>query len=63
MLTGPNFEMYQKVLDKTSIEVIASGGISELDDLIKLKAIGVDGVVVGKALYENRFTLEEALKC
>lgn len=62
-LTGPNFEMYKKVLKETSIEVIASGGISVLEDLIQLKEIGVHGVVVGKALYENRFTLEEALSC
>lgn len=60
-LTGPNFEMYKQVLSVTSLEVIASGGISVIEDLIKLKKIGVDGVVVGKALYENRFTLEEAL--
>ncbi|MBI9012244.1 MAG: 1-(5-phosphoribosyl)-5-[(5-phosphoribosylamino)methylideneamino]imidazole-4-carboxamide isomerase [Clostridiales bacterium] len=62
-LTGPNFEMYKKILKETSIEVIASGGISVLEDLIQLKEIGVHGVVVGKALYENRFTLEEALSC
>jgi len=62
-LTGPNFDMYKKVLKETSIEVVASGGISVLDDLIQLKEIGVHGVVVGKALYENRFTLEEALSC
>jgi len=62
-LTGPNFDMYRKVLKETSIEVIASGGISVLEDLIQLKEIGVHGVVVGKALYENRFTLEEALSC
>jgi len=62
-LTGPNFDMYKKVLKETSIEVIASGGISVLEDLIQLKEIGVHGVVVGKALYENRFTLEEALSC
>jgi len=60
-LAGPNFDMYKKVLKVTSIEIIASGGISVLNDLIRLKEIGVDGVVVGKALYENRFTLEEAL--
>lgn len=62
-LAGPNFEMYKKVLKETSIEVIASGGISVLEDLLRLKEIGVHGVVVGKALYENRFTLEEALSC
>jgi len=60
-LTGPNFEMYEKVLGQVDIEIIASGGISCLEDLKRLKEIGVHGVVVGKALYENKFTLEEAL--
>ena len=60
-LTGPNFEMYKKVLGQVNIEIIASGGISCLEDLSRLKEIGVHGVVVGKALYENKFTLEEAL--
>lgn len=62
-LTGPNFDMYEKILKETTLEVIASGGIGVLNDLIRLKKIGLDGVVVGKALYEDRFTLEEALKC
>lgn len=60
-LTGPNFEMYKKVLAETNIEIIASGGISTVDDLLRLKSIGVHGVVIGKALYENRFTLKEVL--
>jgi phosphoribosylformimino-5-aminoimidazole carboxamide ribotide isomerase len=48
------------------LKIIASGGISKLDDLHRLKAIekhGVSGVIVGKALYEGRFTLKEALRC
>lgn len=60
-LTGPNFEMYKKILNSTTVEIIASGGISCKEDVIKLKAIGVPGVVVGKALYEKKFTLEEVL--
>ncbi|MCH4888520.1 1-(5-phosphoribosyl)-5-[(5-phosphoribosylamino)methylideneamino]imidazole-4-carboxamide isomerase [Acidaminobacter sp. JC074] len=60
-LTGPNFSMYESVLASVDIEIIASGGISCLDDLKRLKKIGLDGVIVGKALYENKFTLEEAL--
>jgi phosphoribosylformimino-5-aminoimidazole carboxamide ribotide isomerase len=63
MLTSPNFELYQTLGEKTKLQIIASGGVSSLDDLKKLKKIpGVLGAITGKALYENRFSLEEALK-
>ena len=61
MLTGPNFEGIQKV-GSAGIGLIASGGISSLDDLKKLKALGVDGAILGKALYENKIDFKEALK-
>jgi len=63
MLSGPNFEMYEKLINKTNLEIIASGGVSSLEDIKRLRLIGVDGVVVGKALYENKFSLKEALEC
>jgi phosphoribosylformimino-5-aminoimidazole carboxamide ribonucleotide (ProFAR) isomerase len=44
------------------VEIIAAGGIGSLNDLAALKRVGVEGVVIGKALYEGRFTLTEALK-
>jgi len=64
-LTGPNIMMIKKLLKETGLEVIASGGISSLEDIYKLKKLekdGLIGVIVGKALYEGRFTLKEALK-
>lgn len=63
-LKGPNLEAIKNLL-KSGMEVIASGGISSLEDIRKLKKLekeGLVGVIVGKALYEARFTLPEALK-
>lgn len=60
MFTGPDVETFNRIASKASI--IASGGISQLSDLIKLTEIGVEGVVVGKALYEGRFTVTDAIK-
>lgn len=64
-LKGPNLELLQEVCSVTSKPVVASGGVSSLDDLIairKLTAIGVEGAIVGKALYAGAFTLPEALR-
>lgn len=64
-LKGPNIKGIKSLLSKTGMKIIASGGISALDDIRKLKAIenkGVVGVIIGKALYEGRFTLPEAIK-
>ncbi|MFM8961541.1 MAG: bifunctional 1-(5-phosphoribosyl)-5-((5-phosphoribosylamino)methylideneamino)imidazole-4-carboxamide isomerase/phosphoribosylanthranilate isomerase PriA [Actinomycetota bacterium] len=63
-LQGPNLELLKQVCAATNKPVIASGGVSSLDDLKKLKelvGIGVEGAIVGKALYAGAFTLEEAL--
>lgn len=65
MLTGPNIPALAKVMDATTLPVIASGGISSLEDiraLADLEAGKLLGVIVGKALYEGKFTLKEALK-
>ena len=65
MLQGPNLEALQHVLEISPIPVIASGGVAQLDDLQQLKALqhpNLNGVIAGKALYEGKFTLEEALK-
>jgi 1-(5-phosphoribosyl)-5-[(5-phosphoribosylamino)methylideneamino] imidazole-4-carboxamide isomerase/N-(5'phosphoribosyl)anthranilate isomerase len=64
-LTGPNFELLERVCNFSKVPVIASGGISSLKDLEKLVAmqeIGIQGAIVGKALYESAFTLADALK-
>lgn len=64
-LTGPNLELLKSVCAATSRPVVASGGISNLIDIADLAAltsIGIEGAIVGKALYAGAFTLQEALK-
>ena len=64
-LGGPNIELLKSVCAATTKPVIASGGISSLDDIAVLAALvstGVEGAIVGKALYAGKFTLQEALK-
>ena len=64
-LAGPNIELLKSVCAATTKPVIASGGISSLDDIAALAALvgsGVEGAIVGKALYAGKFTLIEALK-
>lgn len=63
-LQGPNLELLRQVADRTDKPVIASGGISSLDDIAELRELvryGVEGAIVGKALYAGAFTLAEAL--
>ncbi len=63
-LTGPNLDLLRQVCAGTKSPVIASGGVSELADLLAIASLGpagVDAAIVGKALYAGRFTLEEAL--
>ena len=63
MLTGPNLERLKQLVNRETINIIASGGISCLDDIKKLASIkGLMGVIVGKALYEKRFDFKEAIK-
>ncbi|WP_329115941.1 bifunctional 1-(5-phosphoribosyl)-5-((5-phosphoribosylamino)methylideneamino)imidazole-4-carboxamide isomerase/phosphoribosylanthranilate isomerase PriA [Streptomyces sp. NBC_01465] len=64
-LTGPNLELLRNVCAATDKPVVASGGVSSLDDLRAISTLvpeGVEGAIVGKALYAEAFTLEEALK-
>jgi phosphoribosylformimino-5-aminoimidazole carboxamide ribotide isomerase len=65
MLSGVNLEQTCAIARESGLRVTASGGVSSLEDLAHLKTItncGVDSVIVGKALYEGRFTLREALR-
>ena len=63
MLTGPNIELYKKILlSFPQLHLIASGGVSSLEDLYELKQIGADGVIVGKAIYEGRIALADLNK-
>ncbi|OGX17854.1 MAG: hypothetical protein A3K83_01820, partial [Omnitrophica WOR_2 bacterium RBG_13_44_8b] len=64
-LTGPNVKGIKSLLKESQLNVIASGGISSLEDIYKLKQLknlGLIGIIVGKALYEGKFTLSQALK-
>jgi phosphoribosylformimino-5-aminoimidazole carboxamide ribotide isomerase/phosphoribosylanthranilate isomerase len=64
-LAGPNIELLKSVCAATKKPVIASGGISSLDDIAQLGALtslGIEGAIVGKALYAGAFTLQDALK-
>ncbi|RWZ55418.1 bifunctional 1-(5-phosphoribosyl)-5-((5-phosphoribosylamino)methylideneamino)imidazole-4-carboxamide isomerase/phosphoribosylanthranilate isomerase PriA [Labedella populi] len=63
-LRGPNIDLLEQVLSRTDRPVIASGGVSSLDDIAALRALvpqGLEGAIVGKALYAGAFTLAEAL--
>ncbi len=60
MLKGPNTGLYKKLIQIfPTLKVVASGGVSSLDDLIQLKQSGVDGAIVGKAIYEQRIQITD----
>ena len=64
-LKGPNLELLRQVMEKTDKPVIASGGISTLEDIFALRQLvplGLEGAILGKALYAKRFSLEQALE-
>ncbi len=61
-LKGPQIEKTVKLVEAVKVPVIASGGVAALKDLVELAGTGVEGVVVGTALYERKFTLKEALE-
>ncbi len=63
MMKGPNFEMYEKISKLSKIDVIASGGVSTLADVKRLKEMNLYGAIIGKALYEGAIDLKEALSC
>ena len=70
-MAGPDLDQLGAVLEATSIDVVASGGVGILDDLRALSGLragsgggrSLAGVIVGRAIYEGRFTVEEALRC
>lgn len=64
MLSGPNLSAFSEMFGTIDIPVIISGGVSSLDDIKKIKGLGkgnIEGVIVGKALYENKFSLRDAV--
>jgi phosphoribosylformimino-5-aminoimidazole carboxamide ribotide isomerase len=63
-LTGPNTALYRQLATRfPALQIQASGGVSSLDDLRALQTTGAAGAIVGRALYEKKFTLKEALAC
>ena len=59
MLQGASVELYQEILAKTKIKLIASGGVNTTGDLLFLKEIGCEGAIIGKAIYEGKINLKE----
>ncbi len=62
MLRGPSIELYKQILAETDMALIASGGVSSVDDLKVLKAIGCEGAIIGKAIYEGKINLKKLEK-
>lgn len=62
MLKGPNFAIYQELSKKVNMDIIASGGVTTIDDIVKLNEMKMYGAIIGKALYDKRLDFTEALK-
>jgi len=61
MLTGPDLKLFESVISRTGVPIIASGGVGSLDDIRAVRDLGVEAIVVGRALYEGRFSLTDAI--
>ena len=59
MLQGPSIDLYKEILSKSNINLIASGGVTSIDDIELVKQIGCEGAIIGKAIYEGRISLKE----
>lgn len=59
MLQGPSTGLYREILERCGVNLIASGGISSVDDINELEKAGCEGVIIGKALYEGKISAEE----
>lgn len=62
MMEGPNFEIYKKLATETNIDVVASGGVSSIENIKKLKEMDMYGAIIGRALYTGDINLKEALE-
>ncbi|KMQ58759.1 1-(5-phosphoribosyl)-5-[(5-phosphoribosylamino)methylideneamino] imidazole-4-carboxamide isomerase [Chryseobacterium sp. BLS98] len=62
MLKGPSTDLYKEILDKTSVKLTASGGISCIEDVYRMKEIGCSGTIIGKAIYEGKISLQQLQK-
>ena len=63
MLKGPNFGEYERLMRETSLDIIASGGVTTKKDITRLAQMGIYGAIVGKALYDEKIDLKEAIRC
>ena len=61
MMIGPNFNIYEKLSKETNLDIIASGGVTTIEDIKRLKDMDLYGAIIGKALYENKIELKEVL--
>jgi len=61
MLSGPNLEATQNMVEKTGMDIIGSGGMSSIDDVVNIRKTGVSGVIVGRALYSGNIDLKKAM--
>ena len=59
MLQGPSFELYEEILNTTTVKLIASGGMANFEELPKLASLGCEGAIIGKAIYENKISLKQ----
>lgn len=59
MLAGPSTNLYQDIIEQTSVQLIASGGISSMEDVYVMKETGCSGTIIGKAIYEGKITLQQ----
>jgi phosphoribosylformimino-5-aminoimidazole carboxamide ribotide isomerase len=59
MLLGPGFVMYENILKRMKLKLIASGGVSNFEEIPRLASIGCEGAIIGKAIYENRISLKD----
>ena len=63
MLNGPSFDVYSKLINRfKEVKFIASGGISSVNDLERLKGVGCDGAILGKAIYEKKIVFKDLRK-
>lgn len=63
MLQGPNFDIYEELIVQTKLDIIASGGISFMEDVMKLNKMNMYGAIIGKAFYDNLLVFKEVIEC
>ena len=61
-LQGTNLEVYQRLVENCFVKIIASGGVTTLEEIAALRDMGVEGAIIGKALYNGNIDLKQALK-